>query len=334
MRRWPRALRLLREAQALAPKNEDIAVLKRDIERTHAQHIKVDHEWRSLGKHDEQITTVTGFATVSDGWDVGVMGQNDKVDSGELQRADGRIGSFKDTKQNGEIFVRHTSEEGTMFKGSLFANNDTLGAGLAAGFVNVLGQTVATIEWQRPFVEYVEGVLDDATRDRVNIDHTARINSKILVSADVGANRYNVKGHDDVSRTVSIGVQASYEILDDSELSFIYGLDAEYEMDHEDAFANGDLYRQFPLRSTEIHSVGLAGHHDFARNDTVLRTYAEWMIGYAVDRLGGRGPVAEVQLTHELTEQLEAQARAAYGIGQGQSQDDVLRVGGYLMYRY
>lgn len=332
--RWPRALRLLREASALTPENEDIAILKRDIERNHAQHVKLDYAWRSLGKHDEYISTLTGFATVAEGWDVGIMAQNDMVRSGSLQRADGRIGAFNGTRQQGEVFIRHTAEDGMSFKASLFGNNDTLGGGLLASVVHALGQTTALLEWQRPFTDYVEAVLDNATRDKVGIEHVMRPTSALQVSLDAGLNRYDVEGHKDVMRTFSVGGRASYEILDDAELAVVYGLDAEYELDYDDAFLNGDAYRPFPLRTSEIHTLALAGHHDFARDDTLLQSYVEWLLGYAVDRLGGHGPVAELRLTHELNEYLEAQARASYGIGLGQSKDDVIQAGGYVMMRY
>lgn len=328
--RWQRALKLLRRANALAPENEDIAILKRDIEREHAQHIKLDHEWRALGDHDEQITTLSGFATLSEGMDIGAVVQNDAVDSATLRRADGRVGSFSKSKQRGELFGRYIDEEGTTYKASLFANNDTLGLGGFVDFINRFGTSGLAVELRRPYWEFVEGVLDDATRDRVEIHHTARVDQHITVQADASLNRYNVKGDSDVATSAGIGATVGYQFMDEPALSVLYGLDAEYELDHQNHLdASGASYRPFPFRSREVHSLALAGRYDFTPD-----TYGEFLAGYAFDRLGGNGPVGEVRLTHELTEDLEVQGRAFYGLGAGETDDNVSRVGAYLMYRY
>jgi len=328
--RWQHALTLLRRAHEIAPENEDIAILKHSIEREHAQHIKLDHEWRSLGDHDEQITTLSGFATLSEGMDIGAVVQNDAVDSATLRRADGRVGSYSKSRQRGEVFGRYIDEAGTTYKLSLLANNDTLGVGAYVDFINKLGISGFAAELRRPYWEFVEGVLDDATRDRLEIHHMARIDQHLTVEADASVNRYNVKTDNDVASSAGIGATVGYQFMDDPQLSVLYGLDAEYELDHDERTdAAGALYRPFPFRSREVHSLALAGRYDFTP-----QTYADFLAGYAVDRLGGNGPVAEVRLTHEITDNLEAQARAFYGLGAGETDDDVTRVGAYLMYRY
>ena len=328
--RWQHALKLLRQAHEISPENEDIAILKHSIEREHAQHVKLDHEWRALGDHDEQITTLSGFATVSDGMDIGAVIQNNFVDSATLRRADGRLGSYSDDKQRAEIFGRYIDDEGTTYKASLFANNDELGLGGYVDFINRLGISGIAVEWKRPYWEFVEGVLDDATRDRVEIHHTARIDRHITLEADAGVNRYNVDGDSDAASSAGFSATVGYQFSEDPIMAVLYGLDAEYELDHEDRTdATGASYRPFPFRSREVHSLALAGRYDFTE-----QTYAEYLAGYAFDRLGGNGPVAELRVTHEITDDLEVQGRAFYGLGAGETDDDVSRVGAYLMYRY
>ncbi len=328
--RWQHALKLLREAHAISPDNEDIQILKHAIEREHAQHIKLDHEWRSLGDNDEQITTLSGFATVSDGMDMGAVIQNNQVDSAIVRRADGRLGSFSDSKQRAEIFGRYIDNDGNTYKGSLFANNDTPGVGAYVDFINRLGISGIAAELRRPYWEFVEGTLDDATRDRLEVHHTARIDQQITLEADASVNRYNVDVDNDVASSVGFGATVGYQFMEDPIMSVLYGLDAEYELDHsERTDATGAQYRPFPFRSREVHSVALAGRYDFTE-----ATYADYLAGYAFDRLGGNGPVAELRVTHEINENLEAQGRAFYGLGAGETDDDVTRLGAYIMYRY
>lgn len=333
--RWPRALRLLREAQGMAPENEDILELKRDIERLHAQHIKLDHEWRKLGGNSENITTLSGFATVSEGVDVGVELKNDHVNSTTVQRADGRLGEFKGNRQATEVFVRRTTEDGKMVKGSLFANNKSIGAGVYGSFVNALGTTGASLEYHKPYGDYVESVLDYTNRDRVAVNHSARITSKLNVTAEAGLNKYNVDEKDGVAKTASLEVNVSYDVMDKNQLAIVYAFDGEYELDHKDSVnAAGDLYRMTPVKTREVHALALAGRVDLYRSEDNRKTYLEWLAGYALDRFGGRGPIIEGRLTHEITQDLEAQLRATYGLGQGDTDQDASTVGAYLMYRY
>lgn len=328
--RWQRALRMLRQAAALAPENEDIAILKRDIEKQHAQQIKLDHEWRALGDNDEQITTLSGVVTVSDGMDIGAEVQNNHLSSASVRRADGRVGEFDADKQRGEVFVRQMNEDGTALQGSLFANNDTLGFGGYVDFINWLGISGLALEFHRPYWEFVEGVLDDATRDRAGIHHAARIDRHLTVEADASLNRYNVKREEGVANTVGISATAGYQFREDPDLSVVYGLDAEYDLDHDtNTDASGERYRTFPFRSREVHSLALVGSYRFTP-----KTYADFLAGYGVDRLGGNGPIGELRLTHEITDDLDVQARAFYGLGAGETEDDVARVGAYLLYRY
>ena len=332
--RWSSALKLLNRAENIAPRNEDIADLKHGIERLYSQHIKVDHEWRQLGDHDEQITTLEGFATIGEGLDLGAVLQNNHVDSAILTRANGTIGQFNADRQRGEIFIRKTKDDGSELKGSIYANNDTAGAGVSYGFINWLGKTTMTAEYHRPYWEFVEGVLDDATRDRLAAHHAYRLNGRTVIIGGVGVNRYNVENIDNVVSTVSVEANVAYELSGEfaerENLSVIYGLDAEYELSHKERLDGGaNLFRPLPLRSRETHSLALAGRHDFTR-----RTNLEWLGGYAFDRLGGHGPIGEARLTHEITDNLEFQARASIGVGNGETDDDLKRVGAYLMYRY
>lgn len=328
--RWARALKLLRQAEAISPENEDIYVLKRSIEREHAEHVKLDHEWRMLGDNDEQITTLEGFKSIDDGTDVGVVLKNNFLDTQNIRRSNGSTGDFDGDRQQAEVFVAHTQDDGTRYKGSLFANNDTLGLGGYFSFINQLGETLFSAEYHRPYWEFVEGTLDDATRDRIAADHLARINQKLTVDGGISVNRYNVEDGDDVASSLGIQAGATYQVNAEPFVAVVYGFDAEYELDHEDRIdATGASYRPFPFRSREVHSLGLVGNYEFNRD-----TRADYLVGYSYDRLGGNGPVAELRLTHDITEDVSVQGRAFYGLGAGETEDDLARVGAYIMYRY
>jgi len=92
--------------------------------------------------------------------------------------------------------------------------------------------------------------------------------------------------------------------------------------------SHGAPAQGLPLVSREVHAASVFGDINIEEN---LR--AEAAAGYAVDRLGGRGPFASGRLTFRFLRHGEAQAwfdRRLNSIATGQV---VNRFGGYLMWR-
>jgi tetratricopeptide (TPR) repeat protein len=329
---WHRAQALLTTARRAAPKNEDIEILYRDIRKLHAPHVTLDHEWVRRGDHREHITTLEGYVNATPSLQAGAMMQNDHVDAENVRRADGRIGNFKDHKQRGEFYLARNWEDGRRLKGSLFANNDTPGAGAYLSWINRLGETQGSIEYHRPYWEFVEGTLDDATRDRIALAHQFKFNPKFTLRLEGELNRYNVEDDEDVAFTGSVNLQAIYQLRPARPyLAVGYGLDAEYGIDKEFRIdANGLAYKPFPFVSREVHFVSLIASHAFTE-----ATEGDLLLGYGYDRLGGHGPTVEARLTHELNEHLDLQLSAFYGLDTASTRDDdITRLGIYVRWRF
>ncbi len=328
---WPYARKLIDRAHALQPHNEDIIELQRSIERLHASNVYLDGEWRSLDDNDEFITTIGGVYDINETMQVGIEVQNDSVDSATLRLPDGRQDTFDVERQRGELFLRHFDDDGAQAQVSLFANNDTAGLGAYYRFVNRFGFTRLGVEYHRPYWEFVEGVIDNATRDRLKIGHRYTPENDIIIDGTLAYNRYNTAFDDDLSSTVSIGGTVSHAFHEEPYLAVGYGLDAEYEIDEDNGVdANGIPFQRFPLDSREVHSILLFGNHNFS-----LDTNAEGLISYGFDRISGdSGPAAEGRLTHYLTDDLSIQGRASYGFRGGADDGDVTRAGIRLQYRY
>ncbi len=329
---WPRALQLLGKAQARQPENEDIARLNRNIMRRHAPHVFADHAWRMLGDNDEQITTLGGNVMLDHTWDVGLQVQHNRFDTTTIRRVDGRIGTFDGDRQRGELYAAHYWPDGARAKASLFANNDTLGGGLAYRWINPFGRTELVAEYRRPYWDFVEAVVDNATRDKLAVQHRTTLQGDVEVTARTGVANYHLDGDDNVIQTGFFGGQVTVPVVQEPHYIAIgYGLDAEYEID-EDAridAATGQRFQSLPLDSREIHFVSLIGSKRFGED-----TVGDATVGYAYDRLGDHGPAAEVRLTHYLTERFSLQGRASYGLSSSDTNDDVTRVGVQLKYRH
>ncbi len=306
--------------------------MERDIRRLTSQNVTLDHEWVKRGNDHENITTLSGYADATDHVQVGAVLQNDNVDAINIRRADGRIGNFDDNQQRGELFVQYHAENGVRVKGSLYGNNDTLGAGGTFSFLNPLGETTFTAELHRPYWDYVEGVLDDATRDRIGLIHTIKPTPRLTISAGPGFNRYNVNHTNNVISTTSIDADVAYQLLtrDTYYISLGYGLDAEYESSAKKDFDSlGNYSRLFPLQTREIHFVSVSGGYEWSE-----ATYGTMLVGYGWDRFGGSGPTIEGRLTHEFNEYFDAQIRALYGLDSSSSNENVARLGGYARVRF
>jgi Tetratricopeptide repeat len=328
---WPYARKLINKAHTLQPNNEDIVALQRGIEREHASSVYLDGEWRTLGESDMFISTAGGTYDVNENVQIGLEVQNNSVDSEPVRLSDGTQGEFSKDRQRGEVFVRYFDDEGAQSQVSLFGNNDTAGVGAYHSFVNRLGFTNLGIEYHRPNWDFVEGVLEDATRDRIEIGHRYSPNDKTIVTGELGVNNYNTKNGDGLASSVSVAGSVSRRVNEYPYVAVGYGLDAEYEMsDKTGVDAAGTEFQRFPFDSREVHSLNVLGNHEFNED-----TMAEGLASYGYDRMSGdSGPTVEGRVTHYLDDRLSVQGRAGYGFRGGASSGEASNAGVRLQYRY
>lgn len=325
------ALYLLKQAHDLAPDNEDITLLLRDVRRTYASHVRADYDWVKRGNDHEQIATVSGLMRIRDHVDAGFSVSERFIDAESVRRDDGRIDSPRLSRTNAELFAVRELESGNWLKFSLFANNSKAGGGGYYHFLNPFGETLLTLEFNRPYHEYTEAAIESATRSQVSLRHTIKPAPRVTVSVEPSVRRYDT---DDVSNAAtSIGAEAEAVLrLRDAQpsIAVAYGLDAEYQTSSKRRIdAVGTSYRPFPAISREVHFLSLNGAYEFSDS-----SYAEALAGYGYDRLGGSGPYIEGRFTHELTDSIDVQLRGSYGFDSEQSGNTVTRAGGYVRYRF
>ncbi|MCI5048761.1 MAG: hypothetical protein MRY32_00295 [Rickettsiales bacterium] len=330
---WSSALNLLEEAQDITPENEDILALKDDIERLHADHVKLDFEAVRIGDSDQYIGTVEGKVRVTNRVEIGGEFKHNKVFASNIRNASN--GQRKDQvheRQKGELWAAYHFDNGDTLKGAAYANNDTAGAGLSYAFNNALGRSEVLAEYHRPYWDFTEAVVEEATRDRVGIRHRANITNKTSVSAEASYNRYNIKSEEDVAQTALLRANVVHQLRAEQPYVGVgYGFDGEYVVDktYRPLGVTGDKYSPFPITSREIHFVsGIVAH------DVTDSTRAELVAGYAYDRLGDHGPQVEGRITQDLGENVEAQVRARYGLESNDSEQNASSVGGHLKVKF
>ncbi|MFZ4125805.1 MAG: tetratricopeptide repeat protein, partial [Rickettsiales bacterium] len=291
-----KAIELLQQVQTVQPDNEDVARMVMDLRKqTQTNFMKLDHEYRSFGDNDEQITTLSGAARVSDRTEVGLNLKNDSMDTFQIRRAvDGLPGDYQTSRQQGEAYIAQYFDDSSRLQVSGFANNDTGGAGLYYAFNNPIGGRSELIgEYHRPYWDFVEAVYEHANRDRIGLRHSASINPTLSAGLETSFNNYNIKDADDVARTGLIRASLTQRVNESPFVAVGYGFDGEYLTEDRPLrrAANGDVYYPLPLRSREVHFLS-----GIVSGDITPSTHGLVQASYAYDRLGAGGPVVEGRL--------------------------------------
>ncbi len=325
------ARKLINKAHALQPANEDITELQRGLERENAASVYIDGEWRRLGRSDMQIASGGGTYDVNDHVQIGIEVQNIHVESEPVRLSNGTQGSFNRDRQRGELFARYFDDAGATSQISLFANNDTAGVGLYHTFANPLGLTNLGLEYHRPNWDFVEGIVDSATRDRAEIGHRYTLNDRTTINGELGLNNYNTREEDGVTSTATVTGGINYRLRELPYVSVGYALDAEYKIHDKDGRDTAGIpFQRFPLDSREVHSLNLFSSYDLTED-----TNLEGSAGFGIDRMSGdAGPSVEGRVTHYLNDRLSLQGRAGYGFRGGANTDEVSNAGLRLQYRY
>lgn len=325
-----RGLNLVKRAQVGDPGNEDIRYLRRNIERFHGEHLKLDHEFRRLGDSDMQITTLEARKQFDNSIEVMARYQNNMLDTAIIQRAFGPLQRVDSNRWQAEMSLAKFMDDSSIIEGSIYANKSDFGAGLSYQFVNSLGTTNIYGEWHKPYWDVIEAVVEDATRDRLAAWHLWRPSPKWTFRGDAGFNRYHIDEKSNIADAVGVKGLVLRTLYDKQPyVAVAYGFDGEYFVGSKARNGGNTGNKLLPLRSREIHSLSGIFYQDFSAD-----TNGELSLGYAVDRLGEHGPAVEGRLTHYLAEEVDVQVRARYGLEAGNTDNDALSVGGYVRWTW
>ena len=337
---------LIQQAQAVAPENEDLQLQRQltlQAENTPAAQsqgpnfLKLDHEYRELGKNNEQITTFSSAVHTDNNIEFGLTAQNDFADTKGIRRpSDGRIGNYDVTRQRGELYAAANLGSGERLQGSLFANNDTLGGGGYFDFANPLGHTQLLAEYKRPYWDFIEAVYDHATRDRVGAKHYAMLTPTLSLGLEGSFNRYNIEGDDDVAETVLARANLIQQLqpmtASQPYLGVGYGFDGEYRTEKPELRPDAGFgaYYALPVYTREVHA--LTGIY---QDDWTPRDHALFIGGVAYDRInGGFSPLVEAHLDHDIATNWQIGARARYAQETNNTDNHELNVGADLLYKF
>lgn len=329
---WPAAKEHIAKAQELSPRNKDVATLKRNIDRQHADRVRADVTHVQRGGNTELITALSGQAKVAENWHAGAAVRNHELDLDPRLQPDGSIQGEDSSRQTWELYGVYSNGGNDYWKFLLFGNNDTAGVGADYNFSNRLGVTTLSGRLNEPYFQFVEAIMDNAVRDRIAINHVIKPRTDWEASLGASYNNYSIETADDVMTTFGINGSLTHAIQQQGPyIGLGYGLDAEYEIDSEQQVTStGLIYRRMPLRSREIHFGSVTVAEEWGDN-----TYGSVLAGYGWDRLGGHGPAVEGRINHEFYDDWDVGASAFYGLDSTSTTNDDLHIlNAYIQHRF
>lgn len=333
------AMDLAERAHTLEPENRWVNIMLADMKKVDQPYMRGDVNILHMKNNTQFMTQISGMKPIDRNWKMGASLENNLYHFKNLRRGRGNIDSRSGAAQRGSIDALYESEEGPLFRTSLFLNDGpSLGVGEHITGHNFLGQLIGFVEYHRADWSWVERIPDHALRDRIGVIQYYTPMADVFTSLGVYATRYNQDNQDDAARTVSVTgtvnapISRIYEDFNNPDWIIGYGLDAEYVTAFKRAISptTGDYYRLHPVVSREVHFLNLTYRHSYS--DSLVGSITG---SYAYNRMNGQnGPIIAGQLTKELDKHWEMQARASYGMSFTQVGNGLLTAGGYLIRKF
>jgi tetratricopeptide (TPR) repeat protein len=334
-KRFMNAFKDMDKALQQLPENDQIQDGRFEIRRFVPPYVLADIEWQKLG-NDSQVRLLLEGKIVNR-HNLGAVARKrmNFYDAKGIRKSDGRFGDFSGTAFDFTLGVFKEHKEGQLWSAEIYNNGEFTGFGGEFSMINRSGAATARVEYHKAVWDFVEGVSDNAVRDRFQLSQHFTRSPLIQSDVAVSINEYHVESANSVAESIAleshIRVPAIYIDEDWYEpLSFGYGLDAEYRTSIERAIdSTGVEYSLYPLVSREVHFFDIA-YRDEIDENSLLEGY----VGYAFDRLGDSGASTGFKWTHDITDHLQGQIRAGYGVSLTQTSVGLGTFGGYLKYHF
>jgi len=324
------ALELYEEALGLEPENEDYRKAEAELRTPYRPKVEFGLEYKTVSHaQTEWIQQLRGQVNLGRHWVAGLAYDLNLVDSGPMRLADGTAGTFSELRQRVEMLFSYDFNRGDTIQASILVGRSGAGAGFQYRRPDDHGATDLLIDIRRPNWDFIEGVVNGISRNRIQLRRTHRFGWDLLASVSVADNRYRTI--DLGTGATSLGFEAGLTYrLADRPIFIQYGVEAEYRQSILILAApDGTDYFPVPLLSREIHFFDAS----FSRQWTET-CRMEAFAGYGLDRLGGDGPFAGAQLRCEPRSGLGGQLWVDNRLNSANTNQAVLRLGGTLFWRF
>lgn len=283
--------------------------------------VRADQYYRDTSNAEVQwISRVSARQSYCSNYMVGVSFENRVINDNLLRpRINGKLQVFKGKRQRWNAYVEKAHEFATT-RFSIVGQETEPGASLEHRRQLRLGEVSLRGVYHEPYWDFVEGIIDEGTADRLQLRWIyegvspiiGKFRSKQPISAVVGisANRFGVEDDDNVAESIEVVAEIRYQ-LDFSwpGMSIGYQFNGEYvNLTDKRIDAAGNPFNPFPLVDTQTHSWDVS----LVNNITDHLRY-DFSTGFKYDdRVDSKGPFAILELVYDSFSNLEVGANAEF----------------------
>jgi hypothetical protein len=306
------------------------------LRRAYGDQLRIDTLWWNAEEAETQfISRLSGRYSIKPDLSWSGLAENRKVEIDQIQSVNGDITDFNGNRQRLQLELRKDWERPQTTQFLLFAKSGKrkLGAGIRHTFGLDLGRPTVSLIMNEPYWDLVEGIVGSGSRNRAAIDFATQSIPRMYTALGASVDSYGVGS--DANVASGIGYTASLQYYLREDMPFIgadYYLIGRHINDIDEKTNNdGDLFNPLPIVSVEIHYLGLS------ISDELIGSRLRYTVagGYALDRLGGNGPVADLSLAYEMTDSLEVGLQSnTYPLLERGQMDFQFSIGGYLTTRF
>jgi tetratricopeptide (TPR) repeat protein len=323
---------LLNKALALDPGNENILERQRSTLLSQGPFVSGGYHYRRTDLARENFARFVGQATLAPSVATMLAIENNHLKTRQaIRRSNGTLEDFSGNRQRGSLSVTKLYDGGDELTGSLFAGNDSVGAGAQFSRWDSSGATTIQGNLNRPEWDFVESVIENGTKHNIRLERKQLLSPRLQATLGGGYNQYSLE---DVSNAASAGtwdLNLAYTYpREEVTLGVYYSVDAEYFTNVEERTVGATTFRPLPASSYEIHSINASISRELSPD-----LYIEGFGGYGKDRLSEvDGPLFGAALEYALIDGVSLELRGSRGLmGERRSQKED-QLGANLKWRF
>lgn len=322
----------LNKATLLDPFDEDILEQRRAAAAWQGPAIMGGYTYRRTDPAYEQLARASGQFPLTPSMGMRLSLENDHMHTRTpILRQNGESRHFRGDRQRGAVVLNKVFESNHDLSAAIYANNATAGAGLEHGWWDARGSTKLRGEFNRPYWDYIETVIEDGTKSDIHLERKQIFSKDVVGAFGGGYNHYALDGVWDAADALAWNAALEYALPlsfferteNEINLSASYTADAEYFTFVKRRGPAGGRYKPLSASDYEVHAGTFSIGKTFF-SDLLLQGYG----GYSYNRLNDNGgPLYGVSLGYSLSDKLNVEFRASHtdsgGENNAQSEDQL-----------
>ncbi len=342
--RWRQAIKNYGCAIRREPDSVDLKQAQSYLRGRFGPQVRVDQYYRDTTNSEGQwVSRVMARQSYCSNYLVGVAFENRNINDNVLRpRIDGTLQRFQGNRQRWDAYVEKAHEFATT-RLSIVGQETEPGVSLEHRRQLRLGEIQLKGVFHEPYWDFVEGIIDEGTADRLQLRWVyegespviGKFRSKNPFSSILGisANQYGVEDDNNVAESIKVLAEIHYQ------LNFLWpGLSVGYQFSGE--YVNltetridtaGNAFNPLAVQNTQTHSwdISLVDH-------ITDHLWFDLSTGFKFDdRVNSSGPFASLELVYDSFSNLEVGVNAEFDQETVRgSADTFTQFGAFLIWKF